>query len=98
MDSPSRTDAKKDQFVGNIKETVGHAVGNESLETRGKAQHGSGMVEETMANVSGYMQGAYNTVSGTVQGVAGAFTGNTSQEASGKVEKKKGQAEKEFKS
>lgn len=96
MSSPSKTDAKKDQFVGNVKETAGHAVGNESLESKGKAQHGSGLVQETAANVSNFVQGTVNSVSGAVQGAVGALTGNTSQEANGKAEEKKGEAQKTF--
>jgi uncharacterized protein YjbJ (UPF0337 family) len=94
MSSPSKTDAKKDQFVGDVKSTMGSAVGNESLEAKGQTQHNSGLVEETTANVAGYVQGAVNTVSGVVSGAVGALTGNTSQEATGKAEEKKGEAKK----
>ncbi|GAA5797588.1 hypothetical protein HPULCUR_002976 [Helicostylum pulchrum] len=94
MSSPSRTEAKKDQFIGHTKENVGHVVGNESLETKGKTQANAGQVEETAANLTGYVQGAFNQASGAVQGAVNALTGNTSGEAGNKVQEKKGEAQK----
>ncbi|KAI9359092.1 hypothetical protein BD770DRAFT_386589 [Pilaira anomala] len=98
MSTPSRTEAKKDQFIGQAKEHVGYAVGNESLEAKGKTQANAGQVEETAANLSGYVQGAVNQVSGAVQGAMNALTGNTSAEAGSKVQEKKGEAQKSFNS
>jgi uncharacterized protein YjbJ (UPF0337 family) len=96
--NPSKSEGKKDQFVGNIKETVGSAVGNESLQSEGTAQHGSGEVQETAATVSGYVQGAVDQTVGAVKGAYNALTGNTADEASAKVQKKKGEAQQEFNS
>jgi uncharacterized protein YjbJ (UPF0337 family) len=98
MDSPSRTEAKKDQFVGHVKENVGHVVGNESLEQKGKTQSGAGQVQETAANVAGYVQGVANQVTGAVQGAYNSLTGNTADEASNKATEKKGEAQKAFNS
>lgn len=39
MSSTSRTKAKKDQFVCNFKENAGSVVGNESFQTKGRAQN-----------------------------------------------------------
>ncbi|KAI9357402.1 hypothetical protein BD770DRAFT_388648 [Pilaira anomala] len=98
MSSPSRTEAKKDQFVGHAKENVGHVVGNESLEAKGKTQANAGSVQETAANISGYVQGAVSQVSGAVQGAVNSLTGNTTGEAENKAEQKKGEAQKAFNS
>ncbi|KAG2235579.1 hypothetical protein BDF21DRAFT_411588 [Thamnidium elegans] len=94
MSSPSKTEAKKDQLVGNVKENVGHAVGNQSLEAEGKTQNGAGAAQETAANVQGYVQGAANQVSGAVQGAYNSLTGNSTAEAGSKVQEKKGEAQK----
>ncbi|KAI8068126.1 uncharacterized protein B0P05DRAFT_551873 [Gilbertella persicaria] len=94
MSSPSRTDAKKDQFVGDVKENVGGAVGNKSLESKGQAQNAAGHGQETAATVSDYVTGAVNQVTGAVKGAVNSLTGNTSGEASAKVEEKKGEAQK----
>lgn len=98
MSSPSRTEAKKDQFIGHAKENVGHVVGNESLEAKGKTQSGAGQVEETAANITGYVQGVANQVTGAVQGVYNSLAGNTTGEAENKVQEKKGEAQKTFNS
>ncbi|KAI8374613.1 uncharacterized protein BYT42DRAFT_577015 [Radiomyces spectabilis] len=92
--SPSKSHAKYDQTVGDVKETVGNAVGNESLQAKGTAQHGSGQAEETAANISGYVQGLKNQVEGTAKGVYNAMMGNSGDEAGAKVEKKAGEAQK----
>ncbi|CAO3654685.1 hypothetical protein MBANPS3_009963 [Mucor bainieri] len=81
MSSPSKTEAKKDQFVGNVKENVGSAVGNESLEAKGTAQKSDG---------------AYDQAAGAVQGVVNSLTGNNSGEAEAKVQEKKGEAERKI--
>lgn len=94
----SKSEAKKDQFVGNVKETVGNTLGNERLQAEGKTQHGQGQATEAAANIQGYVQGLANQVSGTVQGAINSLTGNTSGEASNKVQEKKGEAQKEMNS
>ncbi|KAI9354025.1 hypothetical protein BD770DRAFT_325279 [Pilaira anomala] len=98
MSSPSRTEAKKDQFVGSTKETVGNAVGNESLEAKGKTQNNAGVVQETAATVQSYVEGAVDQVSGAVKGAYDSLTGNTTGEAGDKVQEKKGEAQKAFNS
>ncbi|CAO3643400.1 unnamed protein product [Mucor hiemalis] len=92
------TEAKKDQFVGHTKENVGHVVGNESLEAKGKTQANAGSVQETAANVQGYVQGAVDQVSGAVKGAVNSLTGNNSGEAANKAQEKKGEAQKTFNS
>ncbi|KAG2198920.1 hypothetical protein INT46_008252 [Mucor plumbeus] len=96
MSSPSKTEAKKDQFVGNVKENVGSAVGNESLEAKGTAQKSDGNVQEIAANVQHFVQGAYDQAAGAVQGVVDSITGNNSGEAEAKVQEKKGEAERKI--
>ncbi|KAI8353247.1 hypothetical protein EDC96DRAFT_517317 [Choanephora cucurbitarum] len=94
MDSPSRTDAKKDQFVGDVKQNVGSAVGNESLESKGQAQNAAGHGQETAATLTDYVKGTADQVAGAVKGAYNSLTGNTTSEAGNKVQEKKGEAQK----
>ncbi|KAL0081644.1 hypothetical protein J3Q64DRAFT_1730717 [Phycomyces blakesleeanus] len=94
MSAPSKTDAKKDQLIGDAKDTVGTMVGNESLQAKGQAQHNEGVVQETAANISGFVQGLSDQVQGTVTGAYNALTGNTTGEVTSKAEKKSGEAQK----
>ncbi|KAI8378005.1 uncharacterized protein BYT42DRAFT_497603 [Radiomyces spectabilis] len=96
VDTPSKSDAKMDKGIGNIKETAGSAVGNQSLENKGKAQHGEGQTQETAANITGYVQGMANQASGAVKGAINSLTGNTTEETGNKAEKKKGEAQQSF--
>ncbi|KAI8642807.1 hypothetical protein BD408DRAFT_415967 [Parasitella parasitica] len=98
MSIPSKTDAKTDQFIGNVKEKVGYAVGNERLRGEGKAQNGQGQVEEQAATTLGYVQGLTTQVTGAVQDAVNSLVGNNSGQASAKVEQKKGEAQKEMNS
>jgi uncharacterized protein YjbJ (UPF0337 family) len=96
--NPSRTDAKKDQFVGNAKDTVGGAVGNERMQAEGQTQHGSGQVQETAANTKGYVEGMADQVAGAVKGAYNSLTGNSGDEAANKAQQKKGEAQSSFNS
>ena len=42
MSAEKKTEAKTDQAKGKVKETVGRAVGNESLEAEGRAEQSKG--------------------------------------------------------
>ena len=64
----------ENKVAGNVKETVGDATGDHSLEAEGAAQKGLGNAEE-----------AGRKVGGKVEEIAGAVTGNRSQEVEGKI-------------
>ncbi|KAI8879179.1 hypothetical protein K501DRAFT_287503 [Backusella circina FSU 941] len=96
--NPSRTDAKKDQFAGNVKDTLGSAVGNERMQAEGQAQHGSGQTQETAANTKGYVEGMADQVAGAVKGAYNSLAGNTGDEAANKAQQKKGEAQTSFNS
>ncbi|CAO3625733.1 unnamed protein product [Mucor hiemalis] len=87
------------EFKYNIKhDSVGGAVGNDSLQSKGKAQNASGNTEETAANVTGYVKGAADQAAGAVKGAFNSATGNNTGEAGNKVQEKKGEAQKTFNS
>ncbi len=46
MSDSAKTGAKADEAKGKIKETVGHAVGNEDLEAEGRADQAKGHLRE----------------------------------------------------
>ncbi|KAG2206784.1 hypothetical protein INT46_008652 [Mucor plumbeus] len=85
----SKTDSKKDRATGNIKDTVGGAVGNESLQSEGKAQNTSGQAQGALATAQGYVAGAADQVSGAAKGAVNSLTGNNSGEAGNKFQEKK---------
>lgn len=95
---PSKVDGKKDQAVGNVKETTGSAVGNEHLQAEGQAQNAVGSIQNKAASVQGYVQGVADQVSGAVQGAYNALTGNTTGEAESKFQEKKGETQQFFNS
>ncbi|KAI8362779.1 hypothetical protein BD560DRAFT_404074 [Blakeslea trispora] len=94
MDSPSRTEAKKDQFVGGAKENIGSALGNESMQAKGQTQNAAGHGQETAATVTDYVKGTMDQVTGAVKGAVNSLTGNTGDEAANKMQEKKGEAQK----
>jgi uncharacterized protein YjbJ (UPF0337 family) len=47
MTGKDRTDAKADQAKGRAKETVGHAVGNESMEAEGRGDQVKGDLRQS---------------------------------------------------
>lgn len=46
MSDSDKVEAKTDQAKGKVKETVGHAVGNESLEAEGRGDQAKGDARE----------------------------------------------------
>lgn len=76
MDSPSKTDAKLDQAVGNAKETVGDAVNNDKMKSEGAAQRGQGQINEATADLSGFVKGVKDKAEGALKGIQNAFGGN----------------------
>ncbi|KAI9487011.1 MAG: hypothetical protein EXX96DRAFT_62388 [Benjaminiella poitrasii] len=96
MSPLSRSEGKKDQTVGNVKDTLGGAIGNESLQNKGKTQNTTGHGEEKGAQMSDYVQGAANQASGAVKGAFNSLTGNTSGETANKGQQKQGEAQKKF--
>ena len=55
----SKAGSKKDQFVGNAKDTLGGTVGNNSMQSEDKAQNASGSLEERIATVKCYVSGTF---------------------------------------
>jgi len=82
----------KDQAVGAVKETVGNAVGNPSLQAEGKVQNASGTAERNVVAAKNAADGAASQVTGAVKQTVGAATGDSTMEVKGAAERKLGEA------
>src|SRR5689334_21470292 len=92
MSQPSKTSGYMDEMKGAVKENVGWAFGNKSMEAEGKVQRAYGAAEVDSACAMERTKGAAQQVEGKVKDVAGAITGDTSMQMKGKAEKLEGKA------
>ena len=92
---PSKVSGNLSAAAGAVKENVGYAVGNHSMEARGAADRAQGNAEVEAAKAKGYTEGVVNNVSGAVKNAAGQVVGNDRMRAEGEAERLKGKAEKE---
>ena len=92
---PSKVNGNVNAAVGTVKENIGHAVGNHSLEARGAADRAQGNAEVEVAKAQGYANGVVDNVSGSIKNAAGQVVGNDRMRAEGEAECLKGKAEKE---
>ncbi|KAI9296855.1 DNA binding protein, partial [Neoconidiobolus thromboides FSU 785] len=83
---------------GSIKENVGSALGNHSLESKGAAQRAEGDAEYKAAQAKGYAEGSKDSVKGSVKDTVGSAIGNEQMQAEGKASKLQGDAKKEMNS
>lgn len=98
MSSQPRVQSMKNKVIGRTKQTVGRAVGNESLQAKGSIQANTGSVQGATANVSGYVQGTVSQVSGSLKGAVNALTGNGGGQMKNMAERQKGKAQKAYNS
>ena len=91
----SKSSGYTDQAVGAVKETVGSATGNHSLEAKGSLQKNEGKVEVEAVKGKERSKGASEETWGGIKETVGHLTGNTDTEAAGKVEKEKGKIRQE---
>ncbi|ORZ01185.1 hypothetical protein BCR43DRAFT_486502 [Syncephalastrum racemosum] len=76
--TPSKTEGKIDQNIGNVKEGLGNVTGQEKMQSEGTAQRGQGEANETAANVTDFVKNIPNKAEGAVKGVMNSFTGGSS--------------------
>lgn len=79
--------AKKDEFMGGVKEGLGKLTGNDTLEAEGTAQKKSG---ETRRKAGGAM----HEMSGSLKKGAGKVLGSPTLKAQGEAEKVQGKLER----
>jgi len=68
MSFGDKFDAKKDQVVGDAKESVGDATGNEQMQSEGTAQSAKGDVKEGWENVKDKAADAFANVKEKLDG------------------------------
>jgi len=94
-DQPSKVHGNLSAATGSVKENVGWAFGNRSMEANGKAENAKGNAEIEAAKAKGYAEGVVDNVSGSVKNGVGQVLGNERMRVEGEAERLKGKAEKE---
>src|SRR5580698_4862870 len=80
------------QVGGKIKQVVGKVIGNEQMETEGKAKEVEGKARVEAAKAAERTKGKVEEAVGTVKNRVGAVIDNEQMEAEGKVAELKGEA------
>src|SRR6476469_5592339 len=80
---PSKAHGNLSAATGAVKENVGAAFGNRSMQAKGAAERAEGNAEIQAAKAKGYIEGVVNDVSGTVKNATGQVLGNESLRAKG---------------
>ncbi|KAF7335632.1 hypothetical protein MVEN_02218100 [Mycena venus] len=94
----NKANGNMNQMVGSTKQTVGNAVGLDSMAENGQKQHAEGTAQKVVGQATELAQGVYDQVVGKTKDLAGGMTGDQSQEASGKMQEKKGEMQKNMNS
>jgi uncharacterized protein YjbJ (UPF0337 family) len=91
-----RAKGKLDEVVGNIKQGIGNAFGNERLEAEGHAQELGGESRQDVAKGVGTVKGVAEEAKGNIKQGLGNLTGNERLEAEGTVDEIKGEGRQRF--
>lgn len=92
---PSKMNANYNSTMGMAKDTLGSALGATDLAQQGQKQKADGDAEYKAAQAQEYAEGAVDAVSGKVNQVYGAVTGDTAREIDGKVTHDAGKQQKD---
>lgn len=93
--SPSKVSGNATSAMGAVKENIGAAVGNRSMQANGAAERAKGNAEVEAAKAQGYAKGTVDNVSGSVKNAAGQVLGNEQMRTEGEAERLKGKTQQE---
>lgn len=79
----SKTTGTVKNTMGKVEETIGDITGVQSLKTSGQERRGQGDAQYKEAQAQGYTEGTKDRAFGKKDQLAGAVTGDTSQETAG---------------
>ena len=79
----SKTTGTLKNTMGKVEESIGNVTGLESWKTSGQERRVQGDAEYKQSQAQGYTEGTKDRVLGKKDQLAGAVTGDTSQEAAG---------------
>ncbi|HEX6288023.1 MAG TPA: CsbD family protein [Herpetosiphonaceae bacterium] len=95
-ENKERAKGKIDEVVGNIKQGVGSAFGNERMEAEGRAQELGGESRQDVAKGVGTMKGMAEEVKGNIKQGLGDLTDDERLQAEGKADELKGESRQRF--
>lgn len=91
-----RAKGKLDEVVGNIKQGVGNAFGNEQMEAEGRAQELGGESRQDFAKGVGKVKGMAEEAKGNLKQGLGDMTDNERLQAEGTADELKGEGRQRF--
>lgn len=95
-ENTERAKGKLQEIGGSIKEAAGQALGNERVETEGRADKYEGQDRQDAAKTVGRVKGAAEELKGNVKQGIGNLTGDEATQAEGKADELKGQARQDL--
>ena len=95
-ENKERSKGKLDEVVGNVKQGVGNAFGNERLEAEGRAQELGGESRQDAAKTVGTAKGMVEEAKGNLKQGLGGLTDNERLEAEGHADELKGESRQRF--
>jgi uncharacterized protein YjbJ (UPF0337 family) len=95
-ENKERAKGKMDEVVGNIKQGVGNAFGNDRMEAEGRAQELGGESRQDFAKGVGTAKGMGEEALGNVKQGLGNLTDNERLQAEGTADELKGEGRQRF--
>ena len=92
--TPSKAHGNVVSAMGSVKENVGSAIGNHSMQANGAAERAKGNAEVESAKAAGYAAGTVDHATGNVKKNLGSVLGNEQMKTEGAATEISGKAQK----